>query len=135
MLHVLKSEPAVVAAYLFGSEAAGKARPDSDVDIAVLLRPGSSHGPSDANLDVDLALSERLRAALRGRRVDVVVLDRAPLSLAFEAVKGELLFSRDDDGRRIVAEASIMSRYHDRVYYLRRHLERAQRDLAERGLA
>ena len=32
-----QSQPAIMAAYLFGSVATGQARQDSDIDIAVLL--------------------------------------------------------------------------------------------------
>ena len=37
---VLERHPAIDAAYMLGSAAAGRLRPDSDVDIAVLPRPG-----------------------------------------------------------------------------------------------
>lgn len=37
---VLKQYPAILAAYLHGSTAKGTARPDSDVDIALLPAPG-----------------------------------------------------------------------------------------------
>jgi len=44
----LASQPDVVAAYVFGSVAQGRARPQSDVDIAVLLT---------ADLDEEAALT------------------------------------------------------------------------------
>ena len=40
VLRVLKQYPTILAAYLHGSTAKGTARPDSDVDIAVLPKPG-----------------------------------------------------------------------------------------------
>lgn len=37
LVDYLATQPDVLAAYLFGSYATGKARPQSDVDVAVLL--------------------------------------------------------------------------------------------------
>jgi len=65
----------VRVAVLFGSQARGSARPDSDVDVAVDA-PG---------VDV-LALSASLAGAL-GREVDVVLLEEAPISLVEHVVR------------------------------------------------
>lgn len=80
----------VAAAYLLGSAAEGRLRPDSDVDIAVLpLSPKS------------LQLSERLTLAaelsrLAGREVDLGVLTTRNLVYAKEAVtRGRRIFDRD----------------------------------------
>ncbi|OGO43250.1 MAG: hypothetical protein A2Z04_08765 [Chloroflexi bacterium RBG_16_57_9] len=85
----------VVAAYLFGSHATGKARPQSDVDTAVLLSE-----------DDDLArFYRRLRlidevSDVCGREADVIVLNDAPPLLQNEVLKhGRLLFERDRAAR------------------------------------
>lgn len=121
----LEREPAVRFAYLFGSQATGTTARTSDVDVAVHLREGA---PPDADLEL-LAVAQR---ALRRRDVDLVVLGRAPLTLAFEALKGQLLFSKDE-AERVTVEARIMTRYHDQVYYMRRHLAWVAERTAERG--
>lgn len=113
-------------AYLFGSRASGSAGPRSDVDVAVWL---SEPRESDADLDVAAAASR----ALKRDDVDVVVLNDAPLALAFEALKGRLLLARDH-GERVEIEAAIMLRDHDRVPYMRRYLDAARVRLEERGL-
>jgi predicted nucleotidyltransferase len=78
---VFDAEPGVRAAFLFGSVARGKARADSDVDIAVVGR------------DVDvLALGAALGALLR-HEVDVV-------EIGFDA-SIPLLRSVLRDGRRV----------------------------------
>jgi hypothetical protein len=80
----------VVLAYLFGSQAAGRITPLSDVDLAVLF-------------PTSVAPQERFRRQLDligdcghlfGRNdVDVVVLNEAPPLLAFEVVsKGKRLY-------------------------------------------
>jgi predicted nucleotidyltransferase len=66
------AEPArkvgAIAVYLHGSHAAGKARPDSDIDLAILMPHGA---------DFELA-AERLAEALAGLPVDVQDLREAP---------------------------------------------------------
>jgi predicted nucleotidyltransferase len=70
---------------LFGSMAANRARPGSDVDVAVLCQ-------RVADLDaLFLALAPRLKTA----RLDLVDLRRAGPLLAFEVARsGHLLFER-----------------------------------------
>jgi predicted nucleotidyltransferase len=84
-------QPDVVGVYLFGSRARGEARPDSDLDLAVLCDP-------PASLDRLLQLEGELDAAL-GLRVQLVDLGRAKPFLALAAVDGERVFA--SDGRRL----------------------------------
>jgi predicted nucleotidyltransferase len=81
----------VQAALLFGSRATGKARSDSDVDVAVLLtRESFAKGQSLRRLVG--ALAQELAAD----RLDVVVLNGAPPALAFQVLKyGVVAFERD----------------------------------------
>ncbi len=41
LVRYLAQQPAIIAAYLFGSWTAGRPRPDSDIDRALLLSPQS----------------------------------------------------------------------------------------------
>ena len=75
--------PGVVFAYLFGSVALGDDGPLSDVDLAVYL--DDTVDPSETRLAVIEAASRHLRTD----RVDVVVLNSAPIALA-----GRVLASR-----------------------------------------
>lgn len=122
----LEADQRVVFAYLFGSHATGSAGPRSDVDVGVYV---SSMDP-----DPLLDLIGTVTSALHRDDVDVVLLNSAPLTLAFEVLKGRLLFSKSEDAR-VAAEAAIMSRYHDRAYYMRRHLREFAEALRERGFA
>jgi predicted nucleotidyltransferase len=80
--------PELKLAVLFGSQARGKARPRSDVDLGILLDPYSA----ELRFQVEARLG---RSA--GRPVDVVLLDDAPPLLRFEiAREGKLLFQRED---------------------------------------
>lgn len=88
----LRQQPSIVVAYLFGSQATGQARPDSDIDIAVLLESGWQPGQY---LDARLRLMNEL-ASLIDKKVDVVILNQAsPLLKHHVLLQKQLLFERD----------------------------------------
>lgn len=87
---VLERHPAIDAAYLLGSAAAGRLRPDSDVDIAVLPRRGHMLSVPDR-----LAIAAEL-SVIFTRQVDLGVLTPVNVVYAKEAVThGQLIFARD----------------------------------------
>lgn len=86
------SDPRISFAYLYGSYARGRARPDSDIDVAVWVRRGD---PVGVWRDLWSALSR----ALGRDRVDIVVLDRAPLVLRY-LVQREGICAWDGDPER-----------------------------------
>lgn len=84
--------PEAVAAYLFGSQASGKATRRSDVDVAVLLDEEFDLA-ADPFYRLDQAAA--LQASL-GRAVDLVLLNQAPLLLRYQVLRyGQLIFERD----------------------------------------
>jgi predicted nucleotidyltransferase len=88
---------AVKLAYLFGSQATGRARPDSDVDIAVWW---GDEVPRSDYFRRRLELMGAMTAIFQTDAVDVVVLNEAPPLLAMEVLRtGRLLFSADDRWR------------------------------------
>ena len=87
VVRVATVRPEIRAIYLFGSQATGAARPDSDVDVGVLY---ISRQP----LAVTLQLEGEIEQAL-GRKVDVVDAAAAGAFLALEIVRGERIFCRD----------------------------------------
>ncbi len=86
----LQRYPEILAAYLHGSVVKASFRRDSDVDLAILLRPRHKLSPADR---LDLA------ADLEGvfaRTVDLGMLSRGNLVYAVQvAIHGRLLFSND----------------------------------------
>jgi predicted nucleotidyltransferase len=72
---LLETTPSVVFAYLFGGLARGAPNPLSDVDIAVYFRAGTEPG------EEKLALFDALTDALGTSELDLVILNRAPISL------------------------------------------------------
>jgi uncharacterized protein len=84
---LLSELPGLELAFLFGSHASGSARPDSDIDLAVLFeRPVSA--------DLKQALTEAIAAAL-GCAVDIVDLYDGPEPITGEVLQGERLLGDD----------------------------------------
>jgi predicted nucleotidyltransferase len=91
----LSSQEDVLAAYLFGSQAAGKARPSSDVDVAVLLRDEDSIVRLYRRLELTGGVSD-----VCGREADVIVLNDAPPILQHQILKArQMIFERDRHAR------------------------------------
>lgn len=110
----------VVFAVLFGSFVAAD-RPDfRDIDIAVYFDP--ARVPADRRLRAALELGADLERRLPPYPVDILVLNDAPLAVAFRATQGEPLFARDG---RIWIEfvTRTWSLYHDHALTSRHVLE------------
>jgi uncharacterized protein len=113
------------AAYLFGSTARDRPRPDSDLDIAVLLaRP---LGPS-RSLSYRLKLMTELGAGLHRTDIDVVILNDATPLLAHRVLSsGTLVFERSASDRvrfqvRIAGlYADLVPMFETQIRYLKKH--------------
>jgi predicted nucleotidyltransferase len=124
----LQKQAHVELAYLFGSVALQKAGKLSDVDLAVFL---------DESLDkkekfrIKLRLIADLEDILKIDRLDLVIMNDAPLSLNFEIIKANYpLFIRNKD-LKVDLEQYIMSRYLDRQYYDKRWADNLIKKTAE----
>lgn len=100
----LATQPDVVAAYLFGSLAQGRAAPQSDVDIAVLLVDRFNSDDDTTAITRGLRrlelIGELERYVDRGRDVDVVILNNASLVLQHQVlVHGRRLYERERNAR------------------------------------
>ncbi len=94
------AQPAVKAAFLFGSQARGNIHPGSDVDIGVLLKRDA---PTDPLLPV--SFTNDLMDILDRSDVDVVILnDASPLLVHRVARKADVLFATSST---VVAEFII----------------------------
>ncbi len=87
------AEDEVVSAFLFGSRVEGRGHRESDVDVAVLLRPELDRRQ---RFETRLRLTSELIAALHFNDIDLVVLNDAPPLLARRIVlDGERVFCAD----------------------------------------
>lgn len=87
-------EEAIVCAFLFGSCAQGCSSPSSDLDVALLLDEERAQRFDQLSFAVQL---ERQC----GRRVDLVILNRAGETLKYEVRRtGILVFERDPGARK-----------------------------------
>lgn len=134
---VVEAESAVDVAYLFGSRAGGRPRPDSDVDIAVAYaRELDGAAREAARRRLVVALADALGAV--GEKADIVDLERSGTTVAFRAIHdGQRLFAREER-RRIELEARIARRYDDEAPYRKLFRQAARRagrkmDEATRG--
>lgn len=119
LLAVLRTEPDVRLALVFGSTARGTDTPESDIDLLVDLR--------DPSLERVVDLCEKL-TVMTGRPVDLVRLEDAegePSFLADVVAEGRVLVDRDE------AWTSLKRREPG----LRRHGRRDELERAEAALA
>jgi predicted nucleotidyltransferase len=105
--------PDIQLAYLFGSRVSGDVGALSDYDVAILL-DRTADGPA-----VRSQLAHEVAQSLDSERVDVVLLNRAPIELAYAVIaSGQLLYQRDV-ATRVEYEADVLSRYGDYLPVLR----------------
>lgn len=121
----LRAQPGLDFALLFGSWAREQARPDSDVDVAIMPR---EEWPLAAELD----LQGRLARAV-GASVDLVRLDTAPLLLAWEVVSQGIPLV-GDPGRLAQYQATVALEHADFAPLLERAARRYARRIAELGV-
>jgi predicted nucleotidyltransferase len=100
----LVAQAGVVSAYLFGSEALGRAHRESDVDVGVLLDRRLYPQRAD-RFDARLHLIGILQTAA-GREVDLVVLNDTPPQLARRIMT---------EGRRLMVADPVLDHAHLRT--------------------
>jgi predicted nucleotidyltransferase len=123
----LEGRPEVLEAYLFGSQASGRAQPHSDIDVAVYVA-----SVPEAPFGYEAQVAADLMSALGRNRVDVVVLNGAPPLLYHRVLRdGVRLLSRDAKATT-AREGRALSRYCDYLPQLRKN-DAALRSRIEKG--
>jgi predicted nucleotidyltransferase len=106
----------VVAAWVFGSVARGTAGPASDVDVALLY----AHDPPQTYSALPLRFEGHLEQAL-ARRVEILVLNSAPVDLVHRVLRDGVLVLERDRSVRIAFEVRARNAYFDLLPILRRY--------------
>ena len=130
VVEFLSTQERVKLAYLFGSVAEGKEGKLSDVDIAVFLDESLS---KKEKFSLQLKLISELTGILKTDKVDLTVMNNAPLLLNYNIIKHGKIF-KDDLETKIRVESGILSDYLDMKYYIDRHTDLAIKRIAKRGL-
>lgn len=118
----------VQEAYLFGSQATGRAQPHSDIDVAVWVEPDSLPGQG---YGYAAELTADLMSALGSNDVDVVILNRATPLLYHRVLRdGRRILSRDPLATA-AREGYAVSRYFDYLPQLAK-IEATRRAAASR---
>lgn len=122
----LEQRKDIAAAYLFGSQARGTGRENSDIDVAVLFyRLEDKLARFDRRLEMIIELERMV-----GRKVDVVDMEEAPLLLRHQILKDGILLVDKEPGYRISFEVKSRRTYFD----LRPLLENRSRQMIVRAL-
>jgi predicted nucleotidyltransferase len=112
----LKAAPEdLVCTYIFGSQARGTARADSDLDLGLVL----AEDPPSTLFRVHAYLAERL-AESTGKRVDLTVLNRASPDLVHRVLRDGILVLERSRSRRIAFEVAARNAYFDLLSHLQR---------------
>lgn len=110
---------------MFGSVATGRARPASDVDIAILLDPSLT---ARRAFSLRLRLITELGAALGRPDVDLVILNEASPLLAHRVLAtGRLVFERSASAR-VRFQVQTANRYADAVPMYETQIRYLKRD-------
>lgn len=110
------TEPDLVAVYLFGSLARGDDHSRSDADVGVLF----AHDPPRTLAGLHLDLEADLQKSV-DRRVQLVILNRAPVDLIHRVLRDGLLLIDRDPSARIRFEVKSRNAYFDLLPTLRRY--------------
>ena len=108
----LENEDVVSLAYLFGSRAEGEAGPRSDYDIGVLVQSPSPR--------LRYRLSYEIGRVLNADRIDLVLLNKAPVELAYSIITQGRRVYQQSLAARVEFEARVLSLYGDYLPVLRR---------------
>ena len=120
----------ILAAYIFGSVAAGKAHKFSDVDVALLLAEGIDRSQA---WDFRIEAMDEAEMAFK-RRADVAILNQAGSVLKFQTIhRGKLIFERNRKAR-IGFEIQTRNEYFDYAPYLNEQYRELVKRVKTKGL-
>ena len=128
IIKYFQEKPEVAAAYLYGSYARGDARPDSDIDLAVLVTDKSKYTGFGI---VQVVFAADLTKVV-GIKVEVNDLDSCRVDFSHRVLtEGRLLVSNNEDAR-VNFEEKIIKNYFDLQPILNEYYSNLS-DIARKG--
>jgi predicted nucleotidyltransferase len=121
---VCASEETVRLGYVFGSQVEGHTGPLSDVDIGVLVDSSCRDDPTACRA----RLAHEIGAALDTDAVDLVLLNQAPIELAYRVIAQGKRVYEESRAIRVEYEAYVLGRYGDYLPVLRKQREQILTD-------
>ncbi len=110
---ILTDFATVSLVYLFGSQVDGQVGAMSDYDLAILT------DPIEDNATIQARFQHAIVQTIGPNKVDVVLLNHAPIDLAYHIIsEGKLLYKRDLL-TQVEFEAQVLSQYGDYLPVLR----------------
>ena len=131
LIEYFSSKDSIIIAYLFGSTVRGDAGKLSDVDIGIMLDEKIS---KKDRFDLELKLMGEIAILIKRNKIDLIVLNEAPLLLAYNIIKSGIIL-KSDETERVKFETKILSMYMDEKYYIKRHTEETLKRIAEVGFS
>ena len=131
LIDYFSSKDSIMLAYLFGSTVRGDTGSLSDVDIAVLVDEKIS---KKDRFDLELKLISEISTLIKKNKIDLVVLNEAPLLLSYNIIKNGIVL-KSSETERVNFETKILSMYMDEKYYIKRHTEETLKRIAGAGFA
>jgi len=115
---ILKGNPAIDFAYLFGSRVKALAGKRSDWDVAIYFKKELENLPPWTVFYLEAEMAREI-----GEEVQITVLNNldAPV-LLFQIISNGLLLVDNNPERRVLFEAHVLKKYHDWHYFLRRQM-------------
>lgn len=115
---ILKVNPNVEFAYLFGSRAKDIAGKKSDWDIAIYFNKDPQSLPEWTVFYLEAEISREIR-----EETQITALNNldSPVFL-FQIINDGILLLDNNPEKRIEFEAQVLKKYHDWHYFLKRHM-------------
>lgn len=92
---ILFEKSEIIFAYIFGSFIEPDMKYFRDIDLGIFI--DENYIKFSNYIDYAIELSLELESAVKSYPIDVIVINKAPLSLAFKIIHGNLLFTKNEN--------------------------------------